>query len=56
LLESVAARTNRPLTVILERDGDYPAIGALLAQLDRARAALARGRAQRAETAHDLAA
>jgi hypothetical protein len=46
LLEEVAARTGQPLTVILERDGAYPSIEALLAQLDLARAALARGRAR----------
>ena len=51
LLETVAARTMRPLTVILERDGEYPEIESLLSQLDRARAALARGRAQNAALA-----
>ena len=51
LLESVAARTTRPLTVILERDGEYPEIESLLGQLDLARAALARGRAQSAALA-----
>jgi uncharacterized protein (UPF0276 family) len=45
LVEYVAARAPQSLTVILERDGSYPAMGDLLAQLDRARAALARGRA-----------
>ena len=44
LLAEVGARTRRPLTVILERDGDFPSIGCLLDQLDRARQALARGR------------
>jgi len=34
----------RPLTVILERDGRYPAMDVLLAQLDRAREAVTRGR------------
>jgi uncharacterized protein len=53
LLETVASRTRRPLTVILERDGDYPAVDELLFQLDRARTALARGRARRT---HELAA
>jgi hypothetical protein len=51
LLEHVAARTPEPLTVILERDGSYPAMGDLLAQLDAARAALARGRAKRVPSA-----
>jgi uncharacterized protein (UPF0276 family) len=48
LLEEVAARTRQPLTVILERDGAYPSIETLIAQLDLARSALARGRARRA--------
>jgi hypothetical protein len=48
LLEEVAAHTARPLTVILERDGEYPEMEDLLLQLDRARAALARGRARHA--------
>lgn len=45
LLAELAARCPNPLTVILERDGDYPRIDHLLAQLDRARRALATGRA-----------
>jgi len=45
LLSALAARTARPLTVILERDGAYPRIESLLAELDRAREALACGRA-----------
>lgn len=45
MLEYVASRAPGPLTVILERDGDYPSMEDLLAQLDQARAALARGRA-----------
>lgn len=44
LLEAVAGRTTRPLTVIIERDGKFPPIESLLDQLDRARAAVARGR------------
>jgi len=47
LLAEVAGRSPRPLTVILERDGRYPPISELLAQLDRARAALRRGRLRR---------
>jgi uncharacterized protein (UPF0276 family) len=43
-LTEVAARVSQPLTVILERDGDYPPMPALLTELDRARAALAAGR------------
>jgi len=46
LLESLAALTPRPLTVILERDGAYPPIERLLGELDRARTAVARGRAR----------
>jgi uncharacterized protein (UPF0276 family) len=46
LLEEVGARTEPGLTVILERDGDFPSIESLLNQLDRARQALARGRAR----------
>ena len=45
LLADVAARVSQPLTVILERDGAYPPLSSLLAELDRALAALARGRA-----------
>ena len=48
LLESLAARTTQPLTVVLERDGRYPAMDELLAELADACAALARGRARRA--------
>lgn len=47
LLEETAAHAAHPLTVILERDGRYPPIEQLLAQLDRARAAMAAGRARR---------
>lgn len=45
LLEALAARTVVPLDVVIERDGNYPPIGSLLAELDAARAAVARGRA-----------
>ena len=44
LLEHVAARAPQPLMVILERDGAFGGIDALLAELDVARAAVARGR------------
>jgi uncharacterized protein (UPF0276 family) len=44
LLSALAARTSQPLTVILERDGAYPPMPALLQELTRARAALAAGR------------
>jgi len=46
LLEEIGARTEPGLTIILERDGDFPSIECLLDQLDRAREALARGRAR----------
>ncbi|MBM2810595.1 MAG: hypothetical protein HW416_1354 [Chloroflexi bacterium] len=49
LLTEAGARAERPLTVILERDGAYPPFDRLLAQLDRAREALAIGRACAAE-------
>jgi uncharacterized protein (UPF0276 family) len=47
LLEEVASRVGRPLTVILERDGAYPSVEDLIRQLDRARAAVAKGRSRR---------
>jgi uncharacterized protein len=46
LLAEVGARVRRPLTVVLERDGRFPPMRDLLWQLDRARAALAEGRAR----------
>jgi len=49
LLAKTAARATRSLTVILERDGDFPDISCLLQQLDRARQALAQGRARMEE-------
>jgi uncharacterized protein (UPF0276 family) len=48
LLREVARLTVQPLTVILERDGSYPPVDELLAQLEMARTALAEGRKQRA--------
>jgi uncharacterized protein (UPF0276 family) len=54
LLEEVAARTPQSLTVILERDGNFPSIESLLAQLDRARRTVARGRAR--SFTHEVAA
>jgi uncharacterized protein (UPF0276 family) len=47
LLEEAAALSPHALTVILERDGAYPSMDCLLAQMDLARQALARGRARR---------
>lgn len=46
LLEAATSRAMRPLTVILERDGRYPAMGELLEQIAAARAAVRRGRAR----------
>ncbi len=48
LLERVGARVPHPIDVILERDGAFPPFEQLLGELDRARAALAAGRARRA--------
>jgi len=45
MLEELAARAPHDLTVILERDGNYPVFDRIVAQLDRARQALAAGRA-----------
>jgi uncharacterized protein (UPF0276 family) len=47
LLEEAAVLSPNPLTVILERDGAYPSMDCLLAQIDLARQALARGRTRR---------
>jgi len=47
LLECVAGHASRPLTVVLERDGAYPPFATLIAELERARQALARGRLRR---------
>jgi uncharacterized protein (UPF0276 family) len=47
LLEETAAISPNSLTVILERDGAYPSIDCLLAQIEQARQAIARGRARR---------
>ncbi len=44
LLSELAARAPHALTVILERDGAYPPMPALLEELEHARAALAAGR------------
>lgn len=56
LLSEVAARVPQPLTVILERDGDYPPMSALLEELRRARAAIADGRRRCRSEAADLSA
>ena len=49
LLEALAAKAPKRLTVIIERDGRYPDFAALLEQIARAREALAAGRARRRE-------
>jgi uncharacterized protein (UPF0276 family) len=56
LLAETATRATRPLTVILERDGDFPDISCLLQQLDRAREALAHGRARQVDESEEEAA
>ena len=48
LLVEVGARVPGPVTVTVERDGAYPPFEVLLAEISRARAALARGRARAA--------
>ena len=49
LLRWVAARAPRSLTVILERDGNYPRMETLLMEIDSARAALKEGRNDRSK-------
>jgi uncharacterized protein (UPF0276 family) len=56
LLTEVGARATQPLTVILERDGNYPSMDCLLDQLDWARRALAEGRRRKALQANEAAA
>jgi len=46
LLSVAGERIPHPVDVVLERDGAFPPMSHLLAQLDRAREALARGRAR----------
>jgi uncharacterized protein (UPF0276 family) len=55
LLTELGSRCRQPLTVILERDGNYPEFPELFRQLARARDALAEGR-RRGEVSHELAA
>jgi uncharacterized protein len=47
LLEEAAVLSPNPLTIILERDGEFPSMEHLLAQMEHARQAVKRGRAQR---------
>jgi len=56
LLESLAARVAQPLDVIIERDGHFPPLDDLLAQVRAARAALERGRARAVRAEERLAA
>jgi uncharacterized protein (UPF0276 family) len=49
LLSAVAARAPQRLTVLLERDGEYPPMPELLRELEQARAALAQGRTQQVQ-------
>ncbi|MGE0825598.1 MAG: DUF692 family multinuclear iron-containing protein [Candidatus Binatia bacterium] len=56
LLRKVGILVKRPLTVIIERDGQYPAIEQLLAELERAREALQQGRTQQLDTDKEHAA
>jgi len=44
LLEQLASRSERSLTVIIERDGRYPPFQELVSQVREAKAALSRGR------------
>jgi uncharacterized protein (UPF0276 family) len=48
LLAELGRLAPQPLTVILERDGNYPGFTQILEQLDQARASLAEGRRQAA--------
>ncbi len=51
LLTELGRLVRQPLTVIIERDGAYPPMDALLTELDAARAGLAAGRRLRVEAA-----
>jgi uncharacterized protein (UPF0276 family) len=55
LLEELAARSPRPLTVVLERDGRFPPFATLLDEMESARAALRQGRARRVRGAERAA-
>ncbi len=46
LLEELAGCAPQPLHVVIERDGQYPPMAELLAEIQRAREALSRGRAR----------
>lgn len=53
LLEIVASEVDQPLTVIIERDGQYPDFQVILDQIRDARAALTMGRCRRNERLHE---
>ena len=55
LLTELGCRCPQPLTVILERDGNYPEFPELFRQLTCAREALAEGRRRACEVSHELA-
>ena len=56
LLTELACHCPQPLTVILERDGNYPEFPELFRQLGRAREALAEGRRRTSKESDELAA
>lgn len=47
MLEELAVRSSHPLSVVIERDGNFPPFSYLLHEISRAREALARGRRRR---------
>jgi uncharacterized protein (UPF0276 family) len=52
LLEELASRVSQPLTVILERDGNYPTFDQTMNELIEARKALSRGRKRKLEVSN----
>jgi hypothetical protein len=50
MLEELAALAPQPLTVVLDRDGAYPAMDDLLLELQLARGAMRRGRERQSQT------
>jgi uncharacterized protein (UPF0276 family) len=54
LLEELASRVSQPLTVILERDGNYPVFEQTKSELNEARKALSRGRKRQSTTNNAL--
>jgi uncharacterized protein (UPF0276 family) len=54
LLRLLAERIPQDIDVVLERDGAFPAMPELIAELEAARAALAVGRAYRARVSHSV--